>query len=1408
MVCILFTCYASINSTNAQDNFSCTNNLYQVVNGKELKKLNPLKGTYETIGTSVIGYNGAGLNIEDGYIYGISGNNLVKINNLGKGTNLGAISNFSALSYSGDFNTSGNWYSFKKSGSNFIMNTIDVSETNTIVAIENTITVLTGVGTPANCADISYNVLTGKFYGMNSGYINEFDPINKTVKVIGNYYNVADPGAYGAVWADNMGNVYFFNNDTGNIYRASFNIDGSISSFSFISTSEPNGSNDGIGCSSAPAPSFPEVCNNGIDDDNDGLTDCEDPDCTESSDCKINGNIVSSTKGTNNSLVTYQVFLTNITSKKQSFTATDKLPEGFRFVQDTIDFDAKGFTDFKLQPVENNTNTISWGNITLEVNETVRIAYDVLIDPTVVAGNYTNNFSLSENLLLENSLQSTIEVVTNYTPKAYECEPAFYQVYKKRGRNEPNMYGKLNPITGDYNPIAVASDYANGLGFDINTGFVYGASGKKFIQLDADGTVIYKGIDFNKNVYRGDVDNNGKWYGVDGDDMVIIDLNMLSIIARHENQGLKGWDIAYNTDGHFYATSNGKLHKYDTTTNTKSTVGNLIGNDIPTTGYGAQWTGSDGYLYASNNSTGKIIRIDVTTLEARVVSYSIDGLSKNDGFSCPTTIPAIYGYEYGDNSNVPEVKILTYQQDLNTDNIPENNLVWLGNTCTYDANNPANDLADGDLDDGVNVTNEITNGQITVTMGLNSNFSATAYYLIGLDWDNNGTFDTIINKSTAIYGAKTSVENITAPSNFTYGNVNIRVIVSEDALTNNNITGEILALGEVEDYVYTIAIPEICDNGIDDNGNGLIDCDDPSCTSAKNHCTYTTTSGGNDGGLESNSRLAEKIAQRNYTRSKKNASNLKFNTTSRNFKNYKKNYTSNAKNSYDLVNLIPQDGIPNTEAFLSTPNDLIAITNATETLSVDYFNKDARRGSILSTKSENGVYEHTKVICDRVIGTSILNMWHVAMYKTQKLIVTKQQNKDGNIEYSCSFSFFEDDSGAVQIESHWNLSNYTHNPKYYNFQVWADNTSNLRAVVKKIIRNIIHTSKASVNFKVTQLPEVFVKNASYNNHKLTLNLVNLSGAKELAIKGNYLSTETAQENTFENKYLLSGTKEETLVLDTDGIYALGITLNESEHTVSDAIYFADGVWGLDVDETIEEVTSFDIYADVQSKNPEDLYIERGILLKGKLKNKIAIYRSLKSNFEGTDISNYKAFRLESKGIKGQELEIIFVDNTIEDWENQVKTNITLSEENNENYVDFSSITTNKNQLKNIFMIVFILQNNEQESKAISLELNRLSFTSVLPELNNSITPETETTIGICPNPVQTTSIIRFKNTKSSKYEFYIYNSNGQTIAKKEDKIATGLHEIIIDRKNNPSGVYIYELVLNKEDNKKGKILFR
>ncbi|MEL7003616.1 MAG: GEVED domain-containing protein [Bacteroidota bacterium] len=1047
LLSLLLLCAGSI----VGQSFECNSDLYQVVNGNELKRLNPSTGIYESVGTSSITYNGAGFNSEDNFIYAIgSGTTLVRIDNTGDATSLGNISNFSAISYSGDFDLEGNWYSFRKSGSSWLLNKIDVS---VLPAVAERLTVqeLSGPAPASNANDIAYNIVSNRFYGMDDGYIMEFDPVARTVRTLADYREITEDGGYGAVWSDETGNTYFFNNNTGNIYRAAINASGEITSFAFISTSSPNGNNDGMSCPTALPPAFPEICDNGIDDDNDGLVDCEDPDCSASASCGISSEIYSSSFACNQSIVTYHTFFTNHSNLTNTITVTEQLPQGFVFLQDTLEFDAGGNSDFTSQPQEGDEGTITWGNIHLNAGETVRISYDVTLKSEVQFGTVANSISVTpdrdEILITPTVLSSEITVGDCPEPASYSCEPAFYQVYKKKGKNQPNMYGRLNPITGDYDPIAVASDYANGLGYDVNSGIVFGASGNRFISLDKDGIVIDQGITFSKKVYRGDINNSSEWYGVVGNDMLKIDVSgPPTVMATYANQGLQGWDIAYNTDGNFYSLHNSTLYQFNTSTNTKITIGQLAGVNLPQSGgYGAQWTGSDGYLYASHNQSGRILRINVEDATARVVSQSIDGLSKNDGFSCPTSIPVVFEYDYGDNSRLPQSRILSYRQDLGQDGLPDFSTFWLGNTVNYDLDDPSNASSDGDLDDGVTFTNQIDNGTISAIIGLNTNISGTAYYLIGLDWNDDGIFDEILNNHQVMEGANTIVEIINAPTSYTGGFLNARVIVSEELLTQDQISGDILGLGEIEDYRLEIFEP---------------------CYGEE--CEVTT---GTNGGLESNGDLSEAIAKRNYGRLKNNyKKHIK--SHQKELKEFK---ISRSGRANGISNYFPEFGVSGKEEVtVSSPEDLIGITNAKEVFAVDYYLNNQRVAASLLLSTENEVYNHSKNVCDRLNGKSI-NDVRIIHVSGMSIILANIKHETGNMEYSAWFSAREAND-QYEVFSQWNVDSYPEG-KYLNFQVWSSSPAQVFYLLEHIIAELKKSRKVITNSKHQQLPDLDILNS-------------------------------------------------------------------------------------------------------------------------------------------------------------------------------------------------------------------------------------------------------------------------------------------------------------------------------------------
>lgn len=1394
----------------AQNNFTCSDNLYQVVNGKDLKYLNPATGEYVTIGTSAINYNGAGFNYQDNYIYGIgSGNVLVRIDNTGQATDLGSIQGFSVLSYSGDLDTLGNWVGFRKASNTWRMNTIDVSAA-TPVAIEDAVTELSGEGSAANCADISFNAISGKFYGMNSGKLIEFDPVNKTVKVIADYSEQAAGGSYGAVWSDSAGNTYFFNNGTGNIYKAVINSAAEVESFGFVAVSAPNGMNDGMSCALGAPPVFPEICNNGFDDDGDGLVDCEDPDCTGTTECGVSATVYSSEKGCEGSIVTNHLFFTNHSNLSNSITVTDVMPAGFTFLQDTIEFDAGGSSSFLNQPAEGDQGTLMWGTFQLAAGETVRISYDMLVGSGVSYGTNQNlvtaELSREQTILTPSQLSNTIEIAEECpAPNVFNCEPAFYQVYKKRGKEQPNLYGKLDPITGDYLQIAVASDYANGLGFDVNTGLVYGASGKRFIQLDEDGLVIDQGITFDKKVYRGDINQNSEWYGVVGGDMVKINVSGTpQLTATYAGEGLPGWDIAYNEDGHFYSIHNGTLYKFDTGTNLKSTIASLTGAGLPTSGgYGAQWTGSDGYLYASHNASGSILRIDVATGEARIVSSSVSGLSKNDGFSCPMEIPAVYEFDYGDNSRLPQSRILAYKQDISNDGLPDYAMVWLGNTVDFDTSDPANVDADGDSDDGVSVNTRINNNQVTTILGLNANHAVSCYYLLGIDWDDDGAFDEVIAGNQALEGAASIPVALNVPAGFINGNVNVRAMVSEQELTTDHISGDIVAMGEVEDYRLLITSDEDCSNGIDDDADGLIDCDDPDCAGVASCPETPTGPGGGDGGLESNDRLADKIAAVRFARAKnptvdyddkKALPRLERGTA------YGKSTAGKLQNDAGIERFIPIDVIEGAETYVTSPNHLTDITNATEVFAADVFRGDSRVAAILALTSENGVYEHTKYVCDRLSGSEILDILNYQIDEQHAFQIAKMLLPGGNVEYATSFSVREEGADFV-LESHWNLEFYTPEVTYYNFQIWAASTEKLSTLVNEMLR-LLQLDRPIAQWAIGDAPEFFVNKAEVSYGQLSMQVTNRSEEDQIMATGFYRSTETANKEQFEELLTLQPRDQEELQLNVTGIYDLGLTFSGDRIAMPDVIFMADGVWGTDFDEQIEQVDEFTISTGQASQHVTRA-LERDVRLAGEVQESVAVFRSLNATWRPTDISKYNYLTFAASGTA--QVEVTLVKSGVKDWADQPRFFFNLVGTEREIQIhkgDFMVGEDISREWDDIVSVVFDVRGNQSYPTSFELDVSNVGFT------NNIITSVGETEVvphTVYPNPAKDHFTFSFTSGQPDDYALVLVTQTGQVLKEWNGMIEAGANQLVIDGLPDTKGLYFYQFTTGSGQQAKGKV---
>ena len=240
----------------------------------------------------------------------------------------------------------------------------------------------------------------------------------------------------------------------------------------------------------------------------------------------------------------------------------------------------------------------------------------------------------------------------------------------------------------------------------------------------------------------------------------------------------------------------------------------------------------------------------------------------------------------------------------------------------------------------------------------------------------------------------------------------------------------------------------------------------------------------NDGGLESNGSLANLIAKRNFKR-KKEGSFLNLKAKQRSFK--KGNLL--AKGSINsLFSYLPETGMYKTEiAKVSSPEDLLQITNAKEIFSIDYYNDDKRVSAVLATKTEGKIYDHSKMICDRLNNSSLEDVRTVKT-RGHQIISSKIKRATGELEYTLSFSI-KLNKGENELFSFWNIDQYPEGD-YQNFQIWGSSFSQVFAVANFIIDKHTEENGLKSTRKENVVPNVFVKSGSYSNGFLKLNIVN------------------------------------------------------------------------------------------------------------------------------------------------------------------------------------------------------------------------------------------------------------------------------------------------------------------------------
>lgn len=605
----------------------------------------------------------------------------------------------------------------------------------------------------------------------------------------------------------------------------------------------------------------------------------------------------------------------------------------------------------------------------------------------------------------------------------------------------------------------------------------------------------------------------------------------------------------------------------------------------------------------------------------------------------------------------------------------------------------------------------------------------------------------------------------------------------------------------------TAPVPqENCSNGIDDDGDGLIDCEDPSC-SGYSTCPVlesSSSSSANAGGLESNNRLSEQISKRNFNRTKNNYSFDK-NTAKHFSKSTKYGKVTSNKTTLQLSDFVPLEVINEDTAIESTPNDLVGITNATAVYSVDYIKHNEAIASILVLESKNGVYEHTKYICDRLLGSELISVSTIEI-REQQFIKALIKNSDGSIEFVLSLSAKPTNNNTnFDIESHWNLDKYEKNVPYINFQIWSNSLDDLIKLGEEVLR-LLDVQKPIYAYNNSTPPTVFVRKGKYHNGILDLQIINTNRSNTVTFDAGLRTTETEVVDFVSSTINLDRNYISNIEIDAGNLFDIGFRIGDGIQTPDD-LFMSDGPWGYDDASPSTTVTSYTVTPNDEDFNSDDFIIERNIELKATTSNYIAAYRALTPKFNPINLSNYNSLQLKAKGTGT--LIIRLVKASVSNWEAQYKTTINLTETLKDFSIPFTEFTSNSDarlELNDVTSLVFTMlaENGTEETKVMYLQQLRFSANKTLSVDNlnstNTIHPVAS------PNPMTTSSKIQFSAPQAETIILLLYNQLGALVKKEIMQAVAGNNQFTLKKDLLASGLYLCKLKSRYTDFKTIKLL--
>jgi hypothetical protein len=487
----------------------------------------------------------------------------------------------------------------------------------------------------------------------------------------------------------------------------------------------------------------------------------------------------------------------------------------------------------------------------------------------------------------------------------------------------------------------------------------------------------------------------------------------------------------------------------------------------------------------------------------------------------------------------------------------------------------------------------------------------------------------------------------------------------------------------------------------------------------------------------------------------------------------------------------------------STPTDLLGITNANEVLAVDYYQQANRVAAVLATDTQNGVYDHSKAICDR-LNNSTLDDVRTVTARGHQLLTSTIIRDNGSIEYSVSFSI---KLGAVEndLYSYWSIDRYPAGD-YNNYQIWGSSYAQVFHIVNHILDT--YTAQKTLNSLTLNnlVPPVFVRNGYYENGKLHLEINNLNRLSSVLLDANLKQTEVAGLIPYSNSISLTGDYIQTVEVNTGGIFDAGVSLSTGPNEQIDALYLADGPWGTDYIDGEVMVNSFDITSTSSFPANDTYYVERNPTIQGNIKETLNLFRHLKAGDQLVDVSDYDQMSFEVSN--SLPIEIVLITDEAIAWSARYRytipahampANVTIDFDD---FINPAGISSASDHFRSI---VFSMSGDYNTFQPFDLSINDLKF-----QLNSTLSVDNASSINQAavsnyPNPFVNTTTFQLAK-ESEKITLTLFDLSGRVVDVQNMTTEQGNLTARYSQASLRPGIYVYRITDDGNQSYSGKIV--